>query len=62
MKRFSEVFKNKVAELDEVRCSEDVIIHFLDEEQDDETTANLLKSLREAADAWLKENPNGLDL
>ena len=32
MKRFSEVFKNKVAELDEVRCPEDVIIHFLGEE------------------------------
>lgn len=31
------------------------------EKQDDETTANLLKSLREAIDAWLKENPKGLD-
>lgn len=35
--------------------------NLLDEEQDDETTANLLKSLREAADAWLKDNPKGLD-
>lgn len=39
MKRFSEVFKNKVAELDEVRCSEDVIIHFLGEEAKTEDEA-----------------------
>ena len=32
-----------------------------EEEHDEETTANLLKSLREAADAWLKDNPKGLD-
>lgn len=32
-----------------------------EEEHDEETTANLLKSLREAIDAWLKENPKGLD-
>lgn len=32
------------------------------EEQDDETIANLLQSLREAVEIWMNENTNGLYL
>ena len=36
--------------------------NLLVEEQDDETIANLLQSLREAVEIWMNENTNGLYL
>lgn len=44
MKKFSDLFKAKVAELDGVRSSEDVIIHFLGEEPENKEQAEFIRN------------------